>query len=120
MEKMRRPLKFRFAKTATDLGDEESAPALGRPADGDGVQRRQRAALQAALRQPQPEGRPRCVAAPLPQEHQRREEGEGGREEEAAAVHPLAAEYVRHAAAQDHRADLAWRASGRGGEGNHN
>ena len=90
-------------KKEADLGHEESPTALRRPPDSHGVQRGERHSMEAALRDSEPEGRPRV--APPPQE-QRREDGEYGGEEEAAAVHPLSPDHIRHPPADNHGADL--------------
>ena len=91
----------------TDLGDEEAPSSRSRPPDGQRVQRGERHSVEAALRDSEPEGRPRGGVEPRQQ--QRSEDGEDRGEEEAAAVHPLSPDHIRRPPPDDHGADLSSR-----------
>ena len=69
------------------------------------MQRGERHSVEAALRDSEPEGRPRGGVEPRQQ--QRSEDGEDRGEEEAAAVHPLSPDHIRRPPPDHHGADLS-------------
>ena len=85
-----------------DLCDEEAPSSGRRPPDSQRVQRGERRSVEAALRDPEPEGGPRVA----PRQNQRSEEGEDRGEEEAAAVHPLSPDDICQSPTDHHGADL--------------